>query len=558
MPSYGIFRVEKLKKVANLKGSLMHAFREQETPNADPQRKSENTLLTPDTYNVESTLEKYNQLKPTGKIRSDVVHAIEVLVTASPEKIKAMNNEERNQYFKEALAFCNSQFGDKNLLHAQIHNDETTAHLTAFYIPVIEKTNKKGETVRRLNANSLLGGKREYSERQTAFYEQVSKKYGLERGEVGSKATHKKILDWYSELNASNGVTLDEVMKELESKKQVSVNVDVEVPKKNFLGIYTETEEETRSIKLNTPFLRFPDVKDALKPHLNANSEMKRRQKEAYKKEVRKEVEEEVKAKFEAEKAEVARKEKIAINAVKNVRVFYKTLSDKIGLDIQGKDYPQVRKAIIEQLELNQRIVEESKEALAFRREVNDEVYSWVFDSGKRAYADFDEYKQAFRDRQDSLRAKDKKYQSLLEEKEKLNKALKESENELYPLKNLKEKALKVLGNFFEGDLIKSLERLVDIAKKISDPDFIKEQFVKHCEQKTRDNRDFIYGNLRYTLDGRNSTNSRINAFNMASNRLMELLKYTDKKPPNDLLELFNEAQNEAERLSKMPRMSRY
>ena len=74
MASYGIFRVEKLKKLSNLRGSLMHAFREQETPNADPTRLNENTLLTPDTFDVSSTLDKYERLKPTGKIRSDVVH----------------------------------------------------------------------------------------------------------------------------------------------------------------------------------------------------------------------------------------------------------------------------------------------------------------------------------------------------------------------------------------------------------------------------------------------------------------------------------------------------
>ena len=46
MATYGILRVEKLKKLTNLKGSLMHAFREQDTPNADPARKGQNILLT--------------------------------------------------------------------------------------------------------------------------------------------------------------------------------------------------------------------------------------------------------------------------------------------------------------------------------------------------------------------------------------------------------------------------------------------------------------------------------------------------------------------------------
>lgn len=291
MASYGIFRVERLKKLSNLRGSLMHSFREQETPNADPTRLNENTLLTPDTFDVSSTLDKYERLKPTGKIRSDVVHALEVLVTASPEKIKGMSNEERNRFFNESLAFCNAKFGEGNLLHAQIHNDETTAHLTAFYIPVIEKKNKKGEIVRKLNASEILGGKKEYSARQTDFYEQVSKKYGLERGEVGSKATHKKVQEWYKELNAES-IRLDmpKIIEQLERKSKAEISGSMIFEKKGMFG--TKTEEIEGRVALPTPMISIGDVREVLSPYYNSNSEMKRREKQAIKKELEREVKE--------------------------------------------------------------------------------------------------------------------------------------------------------------------------------------------------------------------------------------------------------------------------
>ena len=224
MSGYGIFRVEKLKTMGNLAGSLKHAFREQYTPNADPYR--DNFLITQDTPNTESVMAKYEKLKPE-KVRNDQVRAIEILVTASPEAMEEMTPDERIEFLKRSLEFANNEFGEANLLHAQIHNDETTPHLTAFYIPRIVKETKKGSKI-TLNAKELLGGRKEYSDRQTRFYELVSRDFGLLRGEVGSKANHKKISDYYREVNKFGGdleqavriiEDLEDKLEELEGDK---------------------------------------------------------------------------------------------------------------------------------------------------------------------------------------------------------------------------------------------------------------------------------------------------------------------------------------------------
>lgn len=349
MASYGIFRVEKLKKLSNLRGSLMHAFREQETPNADPTRLNENTLLTPDAFDVRSTLDKYERLKPTGKIRSDVVHAIEVLVTATPEKIKAMSNEERDRFFKESLEFCNAKFGKGNLLHAQIHNDETTAHLTAFYIPVFEKKNKKGESVRKLNASEILGGKKEYSARQTAFYEQVSKKYGLERGEVGSKATHKRVQEWYKELNAES-IRLDmpKIIEQLERKSTTVISASMSFEKKGVFG--TKTEEVEGRVTLPTPMLKISDIREVLSPYNNSNSEMKRREKQA----IKKELERELKEKFAKERAEIDKLQIEANRALFKAKNEIESVKEEAVLNAKAK-FEEEKK------EINQKLYEAKK-----------------------------------------------------------------------------------------------------------------------------------------------------------------------------------------------------
>lgn len=232
---FGIFRIEKLKSMGNLKQSLMHAFREHSrTPNADPERKQENLKLS-DVSSVTEAMNKYDErLKARNKpspIRADQVRGLEVIVTASPESMSEMTREEQIQFLKDGLAFSNKEFGEDNLIHAEIHFDETTPHLTAFYIPLSTKTYRGGKVYTDLNAKDLMGGKAEYVKRQTKFFEEVSSKYGLERGKENSQAEHTTVKEFYRRINESMKLQdpdfLTGVRKKL--KKQID-NVPSDLP----------------------------------------------------------------------------------------------------------------------------------------------------------------------------------------------------------------------------------------------------------------------------------------------------------------------------------------
>lgn len=566
MATYGILRVEKLKKLTNLKGSLMHAFREQDTPNADPARKGQNILLTPDANNVESTMAKYEQLKPKeGKIRSDVVHALEVLVTASPEKIRAMNTEERNAYFNDALRFCNAKFGEGNLLHAQIHNDETTAHLTAFYIPVIEKRKKNGEVSRRLNASSYLGGKKEFSARQSEFYEQVSKKYGMERGEIGSKATHKKVLDWYKELNAEQlGADFENVVGKL-AKNEVTVEVEETQSKligglvEGVLGQKHTPKMVEKQVKTTVPVVPLPSARDALRPYQNSNSEMKRREKEAWKKEARKELEEEVKAKLALKEAQLLEQEQKlkerennANNIKSNVRQFYVTVASKLGVDIAGKSFPDTRKAIIDKAEQNGNAARQVEWLAEFKRNVDDEVESWTYtNSGGRVYSSFKEYKDAFKRSREEIN-------NLTHKNDELNLKVLSADREKYSLVLLKSKISELVSDFFEDTLEKTVEKLVDIARKFYDPEFIKKRYNEQLQDKIDSNRDFLLGYFEYACDAQNPTSERIKKYNAAVAVLRDIVNYNNGRMPeniNDVVDVFKKAEKEINDLANRQRL---
>ena len=85
--AYQIMRAEKLSSNGNVGGSIAHAFRARETPNADSEKTPLNQYLGAKT--VEEAMAKYRALLPE-KIRSNAVRCIEYVITASPEAHKTM------------------------------------------------------------------------------------------------------------------------------------------------------------------------------------------------------------------------------------------------------------------------------------------------------------------------------------------------------------------------------------------------------------------------------------------------------------------------------------
>jgi hypothetical protein len=186
---FAIFRMQKLKSAVGVVRSLKHAFREQDTPNADPALKSTNTHIRAKT--ASEALGRFNELIPS-KVRKNAVYALEFMFTASPEVMAGLTKHQQDQYFKKGLQWLQKRFGAENLFYAGVHRDETTPHCYAYVVPL-----KDG----KLNARHYVGGtKHVLSDMQTDFAEDVGKEFGFERGLKGSKAKHQSIRKWYSKL----------------------------------------------------------------------------------------------------------------------------------------------------------------------------------------------------------------------------------------------------------------------------------------------------------------------------------------------------------------------
>lgn len=240
----GVMRVEK-RKINAVSGLEAEANRNKKDqgrfPNSDIdwQKTSENLHLV----QTEGWREEIKrQVKDTGvKVRSDSITLLDGLYTASPEFFEGKSQDEILKYFDQCLDFHIKHYckgDDKRLINAVIHLDEKTPHLQVASIPIIYDKEKEKY---RLTAKEIMGNRKAYQGRQDAFYNEVTKSWGLERGDVTKDPTRAK------EHLHKRQWELEKAEKELQ-KVQKSIeksNFEVKLLNKKldeFLSFYTDSK----------------------------------------------------------------------------------------------------------------------------------------------------------------------------------------------------------------------------------------------------------------------------------------------------------------------------
>ncbi|MGJ8690829.1 MAG: MobV family relaxase, partial [Gammaproteobacteria bacterium] len=176
-----------------------HNLRERETFNARQADVGRNIHLAG--ARTSDELAKLWEERAPEKVRKNAVHALEYVITASPEKMQEMGQTNSENYLRDALTWLQEKHGTENILSAVIHNDETTPHLQVMVIPLDERG--------KLNARALVGGKAQLSAMQTDFAERVGAKYDLDRGIRNSKALHYDIKSYYARVNSNEMATVE-------------------------------------------------------------------------------------------------------------------------------------------------------------------------------------------------------------------------------------------------------------------------------------------------------------------------------------------------------------
>ncbi len=200
--SYAIIRNANYKK-ENLAGLYKH----NERKNTNYSNKDINKNNSIKNYSIKQCnttylnaikiLQKENNLQ--GRIIKTTNVACELIITSDKEFFENIGEKETKRYFQTAYNFVASykNLGEKYILSAKVHMDETTPHLHLVFVPVVHKLDKNtGKQIDKIACSEYWKGKDSYRQLQDNFYKYISDNgFDLERGKSkGTKHIDTKTL----------------------------------------------------------------------------------------------------------------------------------------------------------------------------------------------------------------------------------------------------------------------------------------------------------------------------------------------------------------------------
>jgi len=183
------------QKGGSVGSSGHHNDRTRETPNADPERGCQNRVLIGDDKNVREAVDRIID-EHGGKPRRDSVEAVEYVLTASPEWFDERDpekyREKVDRFVEQAVKFLEDPRSRGKVAKAVLHMDERTPHVQAHKAPI--------DPDGKLNAKHYFGGREKMCAVHDLYAEYMSP-LGLERGRRGSRATHRRVKEFYASIN---------------------------------------------------------------------------------------------------------------------------------------------------------------------------------------------------------------------------------------------------------------------------------------------------------------------------------------------------------------------
>ena len=145
------------------------------------------------------------------KVGKNQVHAIRMMLSASPEAMERIEQEGRlDDWCEQSVRWIQETFGTENLVSAVLHLDEKTPHIHATVVPIVTATRRKKKSEEdvkkhyrkkadgaRLSADDIMT-QAKLKNYQTS-YANAMQPFGLERGIDGSEARHISTREYYTE-----------------------------------------------------------------------------------------------------------------------------------------------------------------------------------------------------------------------------------------------------------------------------------------------------------------------------------------------------------------------
>lgn len=206
---YCCLDIKKINNMGQMNNAYRHNYRMKFVENAIPELEQLNQeLVSLNGKTYEEAFRERTESLGYGidkKYRKGGVYAYEILLTFSREDRDRIDLEkwkkDNIEWLRENFNLAPEKYGD-NVLSVVYHGDEVgNVHCHAFVLPIDERG--------KLNATKYTGSPQKMAELQTS-YAQKMKEHDLKRGIEGSIANHKKLRQFYTELNQATDYKLPE------------------------------------------------------------------------------------------------------------------------------------------------------------------------------------------------------------------------------------------------------------------------------------------------------------------------------------------------------------
>lgn len=262
--AYGILRFSKVKGASGGAGAYLHNERKKEHSNTNPDINFD-LSKTNYSHGIYDESKTYNQRCEeriqqgyTGKraVRKDAVKMLEFLVAPSDN---SLDLDTSKAFLKDSYEWLCDRFGRENVIADTVHLDETTPHMHVVIVPLT----KDG----RLSAKDFTGTAVKLQKMQDDFFEKVSSKYGLKRGEKADLEDPNREIKRHVTMKKYKERDLAEVEREIQdAKTDLSKYQDLRVKERAKLDktVSEAVEVEIRLDKAQSGLRQVKDTKDAL------------------------------------------------------------------------------------------------------------------------------------------------------------------------------------------------------------------------------------------------------------------------------------------------------
>ena len=280
--SYAIIRNANYKK-DNLAGLYKH----NERKNTNYSNKDINKNNSIKNYSIKQCnttylnaikiLQKENNLQ--GRIIKTTNVACELVITSDKEFFENIGEEETKRYFQTAYNFVANykDLGEKYILSAKVHLDESTPHLHLVFVPVIHKLdNKSGKQIDKIACSEYWKGKDSYRQLQDNFYKYITENgFNLERGKT-------REIEHLSTEKLKQITNYDNIKYELSQEQTLPINTkntDLILQQNQQLITYTNKLK----LQLSKSYTAIKKIKKLQQENTNLKIENKELKNENYK-----------------------------------------------------------------------------------------------------------------------------------------------------------------------------------------------------------------------------------------------------------------------------------